>query len=146
MEQTLERFVRAQKDMYETARQDLLNKKKKSHWMWYIFPQIQGLGRSSSARYYAIRDLDEAMAFISHPYLGGNLREISEALLQLDSNDPVAVMGWPDDLKLRSCMTLFANACEDNEVFLKVLEKYYGGKPDGETLKILRSQAESGDL
>ena len=114
--------------------------------MWYIFPQIQGLGRSSSARYYAIRDLDEAMAFISHPYLGGNLREISEALLQLDSNDPVAVMGWPDDLKLRSCMTLFATACEDNEVFLKVLEKYYGGKPDGETLKILRSQAESGDL
>ena len=146
LEYDLSRFVDAHKRSYDRALAEIRNGYKASHGMWYIFPQIQGLGRSSSASYYAIRDLNEAMAFISHPYLGGNLREISEALLQLDSNDPVAVMGWPDDLKLRSCMTLFANACEDNEVFLKVLEKYYGGKPDGETLKILRSQAESGDL
>lgn len=109
------------------------------------FPTDTGSGQEQLGPLLCNQGHRRARAFISHPYLGGNLREISEALLQLDSNDPVAVMGWPDDLKLRSCMTLFANACEDNEVFLKVLDKYYGGLQDSETLNILRSQAEGAE-
>lgn len=98
-EYNLSRFIDAHKRAYERALGEIRGGYKASHWMWYIFPQLQGLGRSSTARYYAIRDIDEARAFIEHPYLGANLREISEALLQLDCSDPVAVMGWPDDLK-----------------------------------------------
>lgn len=140
-EYDLSRFIDAHKRAYERALGEIRGGYKASHWMWYIFPQLQGLGRSSTARYYAIRDIDEARAFIEHPYLGANLREISEALLQLDCSDPVAVMGWPDDLKLRSSMTLFSKASEDNAVFLTVLDKYYGGQPDSETLNILARQA-----
>ena len=140
-ENGLARFISAHERSYGRALAEIRNGYKASHWMWYIFPQIQGLGRSSSARYYAIRDLDEAMAFISHPYLGGNLREISEALLQLDSNDPVAVMGWPDDLKLKSSMTLFSLVSRE-PVFRQVLEKYFRGEEDVYTVQAISRQAD----
>ena len=133
---SLERFVSAQARDYGTALAEIRSGHKRSHWMWYIFPQLQGLGMSSTAQYYGIRGIEEAKRFIAHPVLGRNLREISNALLALDTNDAAAVMGYPDDLKLRSSMTLFL-AASGNAVFQKVLDKFYSGKPDSKTLSIL---------
>ena len=134
----LSRFLEAQKNAYDTALREIRAGRKRSHWMWYIFPQIRGLGYSAMARHYAIRDLGEAREYLQHPLLGPRLIEISEALLALEESDPRRVMGSPDDLKLRSCMTLFQCAAPDQPVFGKVLDKFYGGKPDGRTLEILR--------
>ena len=133
----LSRFLEAQKNSYDTALREIRAGRKRSHWMWYIFPQIRGLGYSAMAQHYAIRDLDEAREYVQHPVLGPRLIEISEALLALDESDPRRVMGSPDDLKLRSCMTLFQCAAPDQPVFGKVLDKFYGGQPDGRTLEIL---------
>ena len=133
----LSRFLEAQKNSYDTALREIRAGRKRSHWMWYIFPQIQGLGYSAMAQHYAIRDLGEAREYLQHPVLGPRLIEISEALLSLDESDPRRVMGSPDDLKLRSCMTLFQSAAPDQPVFGKVLDKFYGGQPDGRTLEIL---------
>lgn len=133
----LSRFLEAQKTAYDTALREIWAGRKRSHWMWYIFPQIQGLGYSAMAWHYAIRDLGEAREYLQHPVLGRHLIEISEALLALDESDPRRVMGSPDDLKLRSCMTLFQCAAPDQPVFGKVLDKFYGGQPDGRTLEIL---------
>lgn len=133
----LERFLEAQNFSYAHALREIQRGRKQTHWMWYIFPQLRGLGRSYNSQYYGIADLGEARAYLAHPVLGARLREISSVLLTLDGNDPRAVMGSPDDKKLQSSMTLFANATEDNEVFIAVLEKYYGGKQDGYTLRIL---------
>lgn len=137
MMQNLDRFLKAQASNYDAALREICAGQKRSHWIWYIFPQIQGLGFSSTAQYYAIEDLDEARAYLQEPTLRARLLEISEALLQLDSNDPTRVMGYPDDLKLRSSMTLFAEAEPECEVFQKVLDKYYGGRKDSRTLEIL---------
>ena len=134
---SLDRFLKAQAGSYDAALREICNGRKQSHWMWYIFPQIQGLGMSSTAQYYAIADLDEAKAYLAEPTLRARLLEISEALLTLQTNDPTAVMGWPDDLKLRSSMTLFAEAEPECAVFQKVLDKYYGGSKDPRTLRIL---------
>ena len=133
----LSRFLEAQKNSYDTALREIKAGRKRSHWMWYIFPQIRGLGYSAMAQHYAIRDLGEAREYVQHPVLGPRLIEISEALLALDGSDPRRVMGSPDDLKLRSCMTLFQCAAPDQPVFGKVLNKFYGGSPDGRTLEIL---------
>lgn len=133
----LRKFVTAQESDYATALAEIRNGRKRSHWMWYIFPQIQGLGMSPTAQYYGIKDLEQAKDFLEHPYLGKNLIEISTALLKLDSSNPSAVMGYPDDLKLCSCMTLFECADPSIEVFGKVLDKFYKGHRDGLTLKIL---------
>ena len=133
----LSRFLEAQNNSYDTALREIRAGRKRSHWMWYIFPQIQGLGYSAMAQHYAIRDLGEAREYLQHPVLGPRLIEISEALLSLDESDPRRVMGSPDDLKLRSCMTLFQSAAPDQPVFGKVLDKFYGGQPDGRTLEIL---------
>lgn len=133
----ISRFVSAQKRDYLQALSEIKAGHKRSHWMWYIFPQIDGLGYSSMAQFYAIKDLDEAKAFLNDMYLGKNLREISEALLNLECSDPGVVMGYPDDLKLCSSMTLFSLVAEENSVFSKVLDKFYGGKPDRATLRIL---------
>ncbi len=133
----LSRFLEAQNNSYNTALREIRAGRKRSHWMWYIFPQIQGLGYSAMAQHYAIRDLGEAREYLQHPLLGPRLIEISEALLALDESDPRRVMGSPDDLKLRSCMTLFQCAAPDQPVFGKVLDKFYGGRPDGRTLEIL---------
>ncbi|MBQ3255989.1 MAG: DUF1810 domain-containing protein [Oscillospiraceae bacterium] len=133
----LKRFADAQKRFYETAREEIRRGRKRSHWMWYIFPQIRGLGFSSNAHYYGIVSLEEARAYLADPYLGGNLCEISGLLLQLETSDPYRVFGTPDDMKLCSSMTLFALVSEEGSVFHKVLDKYYGGRMDSATLRIL---------
>jgi uncharacterized protein (DUF1810 family) len=137
MSNNLERFRKAQRDSYDTALHEIQNGRKRSHWMWYIFPQIAGLGYSPTAQYYAIRDLDEAVDFLNDKALGKNLIEISEALLLIESNDATAVMGYPDDMKLRSSMTLFELADPECKVFQKVLDKFYHGEHDERTLEIL---------
>ena len=134
---SLEKFVSAQSRDYATALREIRNGRKRSHWIWYIFPQVQGLGMSSTAQYYGIRDLEEAKDYMEHPVLGPRLIEISEALLGLESSNPGAVMGFPDDLKLCSSMTLFELAAPEEKVFSKVLEKFYGGRRDELTLRIL---------
>ena len=136
MDNSLDRFLSAQAHSYDDALREIRAGRKRSHWMWYIFPQIAGLGFSSTAQFYAIRDLNEAKAYISHPVLGARLLEISRALTQLPCSDPTAVMGYPDDLKLCSCMTLF-ELVSDDPVFAEVLDKFYGGRRDARTLRLL---------
>lgn len=133
----LDRFTKEQKRSYERALAEIKRGRKQTHWMWYIFPQMRGLGTSYLATFFGIESLDEARAYIEDEYLGGNLREISSALLALESCDPRAVMGVPDNMKLRSCMTLFLHATEDNGVFRAVLDKYFGGEEDPRTLSLL---------
>ena len=132
----LSRFHKAQQGSYETALAEIRSGRKRSHWIWYIFPQIQGLGFSSTAQYYAIEDLEEAKAYLADPVLRERLLEISNALLALDSCDPSEVMGYPDDLKLRSSMTLFSLADPECTVFRDVLEKYYDGREDPRTIAL----------
>ena len=133
----LDRFLDAQRGDYAAALAEVRRGRKTSHWMWYIFPQIAGLGQSSTARYYSIRDLAEAREYYAHPVLGQRLREISGALLELRGSDPVAVFGGIDSMKLKSSMTLFAVAAPDDPLFQQVLDKYYGGEQDVLTLRIL---------
>jgi len=136
----LERFLKAQERDYNTALSEIKSGRKRSHWVWYIFPQIRGLGFSSTVQFYAIQDLGEAQAYMKDPVLRERLLEISSALLMLSSSDPTEVMGYPDDLKLRSSMTLFMAAAPEETVFQKVLDKYFGGKPDDRTLQILKQE------
>ena len=136
-ENSLERFVDAQAGTYQDALTEIKNGRKQSHWMWYIFPQVQGLGFSSTSKYYAIKDMDEAREFLKHPVLGSRLIEISNVLLQLPTNNPNKVFGSPDDLKLKSSMTLFA-ALNENPVFEAVLQKYFNGVKDDKTLQIIK--------
>ena len=133
----LNRFTVEHKRSFARALADIKCGRKRSHWMLYIFPQISGLGDSYMSRFFAIKSLDEARAFIEDEYLGGNLREISNALLTLENNDARYVMGLPDNRKLRSCMTLFLHATDDNEVFRAVLDKFFGGEEDEATLESL---------
>lgn len=132
----LSRFLKAQEQDYEQALREIRSGRKRSHWMWYIFPQIQGLGFSPTAQYYAIRDLQEARDYLAHPVLGARLKEISSALLDLNGLSASKIFGYPDDLKLRSSMTLFRMADLNEPVFLEVLEKYYDGKPDARTVEL----------
>lgn len=132
----LSRFLKAQEQDYEQALREIRSGRKRSHWMWYIFPQIQGLGFSPTAQYYAIRDLQEARDYLAHPVLGARLKEISSALLDLSGLSASEIFGYPDDLKLRSSMTLFRMADLNEPVFLEVLEKYYDGKPDARTVEL----------
>ena len=134
----LGRFILAQEKDYATALAEIRQGRKRSHWMWYIFPQIEGLGHSSMARHYAIRDLAEATAYLAHPVLGSRLIEISRALLSLPGSNATAVMGSPDDLKLRSCMTLFSLVAGADAVFSQVLTKFYHSKADERTIEIAR--------
>ena len=132
----LSRFLKAQEQDYEQALREIRSGRKRSHWMWYIFPQIQGLGFSPTAQYYAIRDLQEARDYLAHPVLGARLKEISSALLDLNGLSASEIFGYPDDLKLRSSMTLFRMADLNEPVFLEVLEKYYDGRPDARTVEL----------
>jgi uncharacterized protein (DUF1810 family) len=132
----LSRFLKAQEQDYEQALREIRSGRKRSHWMWYIFPQIQGLGFSPTAQYYAIRDLQEARDYLAHPVLGTRLKEISSVLLDLNGLSASEIFGYPDDLKLRSSMTLFRMADLNEPVFLEVLEKYYDGKPDARTVEL----------
>lgn len=139
-EYDLSRFKKAQEQDYAEALREIQMGYKQSHWIWYIFPQIAGLGRSGTAEYYAIRDLGEAKAYLADGTLRAHLLEISNALLTLESSDAEDVMGWPDNLKLRSSMTLFHAADPEEPVFQQVLDKFYDGKPDQRTLDNLKSQ------
>ena len=139
-ERGLEKYLSAQKRDYDDALREIRGGRKRSHWIWYIFPQLDGLGYSPTAQYYGIRDLEQAKDYMAHPVLGPRLVEISEALLALPSSDPGAVMGYPDDLKLCSSMTLFELAAPDQPVFGKVLDKFYGGRRDPLTLRLLGLQ------
>ena len=140
MRDRLERFIEPQEQDYEQALKEIRKGRKVSHWIWYIFPQLRGLGKSYMSDYYGIRDLDEAKAFLQDPYLGKHLQKISEALLNLDNDNATQIMGRPDDMKLKSSMTLFACADPENAVFEKVLEKFYNGHKDGRTLKMLSKE------
>lgn len=133
----LQRFKDAQRNDYEQALQEVKSGRKRTHWMWYIFPQIHGLGMTPISDYYSIRSLREAKDYLKDPVLGARLVEISKALLELNTSDLHVVFGSPDDLKLRSCMTLFERADPQNPVFGDVLDKYYRGERDQRTLEIL---------
>lgn len=133
----LSRFVRAQADDYARALAEIRGGRKRSHWMWYIFPQYEGLGFSSTAQYYAIRSLAEARAYLSHPLLGPRLLECTEAALQVEGRSAHDIFGSPDDLKLRSCATLFARVSPPGSAFERLLEKYFQGARDDRTLRLL---------
>lgn len=134
---SVERFIDAQKEDYDMAFREISKGKKRNHYMWYIFPQIKGLGRSSTAKYYGIDDLEEAREYMENEYLANNLIGISNELLKLETNDPVEIFGHTDSKKLRSSMTLF-ELVSDNDVFPLVLEKYFDGKRDQITLDLVK--------
>lgn len=136
----LNRFVEAQQRSYNNALAEVTKGRKTSHWMWYIFPQIQGLGFSETSRHYGIKNKQEATAYLQHPVLGSRLVEIANALLFLPTNDAHKIFGSPDDLKLQSSMTLFASIPSANPVFTAVLEKFFGGKKDPATISLLSNQ------
>jgi uncharacterized protein (DUF1810 family) len=137
----LSRFVTAQDEggTYAAALAELRAGRKRTHWMWFVFPQLAGLGRSATAQHYAISGLDEAQDYLAHPVLGPRLRESAEALTALPTGDAVAVLGPIDAQKLRSSMTLFARAADEDDraPFLAVLDRYFGGTPDRATLDLL---------
>jgi len=136
-EPNLQRFLDAQATDYTQALAEVQAGYKRSHWIWYIFPQIQGLGFSETSKYYAIQNLAEAAAYLAHPVLGSRLREISRVLLGLAGSDATRIFSSPDDLKLRSSMTLFATLPGADAVFQQVLDKFFGGRPDGKTLQLI---------
>ena len=135
---SLQRFVDAQDrgGTYDTAVAELRGGRKRSHWMWFVFPQVAGLGATPTAQHYAIGSLDEARDYLAHPVLGQRLRECATTLLALPGSDPVAVFGGLDAMKLRSSMTLFLRASGE-QVFADVLERYYGGEADEATDRLL---------
>jgi uncharacterized protein (DUF1810 family) len=135
----LERFVSAQASVYSEALAEIRSGRKRTHWIWFIFPQVAGLGHSSTSMHYAIRSLEEARAYLKHPLLGSRLTECAEAVLAVEGRTASDIFPYPDDLKLRSCMTLFAAATAGPEsVFARVLEKYFQGKHDERTLQLLK--------
>ncbi|MBB3058191.1 DUF1810 domain-containing protein [Mucilaginibacter gotjawali] len=136
-EVTLNRFMDAQRTVYDTALAEIKNGRKRSHWMWYIFPQIQGLGFSQTSRFYAINNREEAVAYLNHSVLGERLINISNELLKLPTGNANSIFGSPDDLKLRSSMTLFAALPNTHPVFEAVLMKFFGGIGEGRTLELL---------
>ena len=136
----LDRFIKMQEKDYEKALKEIKNGKKCTHWIWYIFPQLKGLGLSSTADYYGIEDINEAKEYLANEYLKNNLIEISQALLDLNSNNPTEILGYPDDLKVKSCMTLFYYADKSIEVFKKVIDKFYEGKFDSITIKLINKR------
>jgi len=133
----LKRFIDAQQRDYEIALTEIRSGRKRSHWMWYIFPQVKGLGFSSTAQHYGIADLKEAEAYLRHPVLGPRLIAMSQELLALENTNASHIFGSPDDMKLRSAMTLFASVKDSDPVFQQVLDKYFQGKTDLQTLTIL---------
>jgi len=134
----LNRFIKAQENDYEVALSEIKSGHKRSHWIWYIFPQIKGLGFSSTSEFYGLDGLAEAKEYIENDILRARLIEISEALLNLETSDARLVMGHIDDLKLKSSMTLFAEAAPDIDVFQKVLDKFFDGKKDERTIEMIK--------
>ena len=142
----LARFLEAQASCYQRVLEELGAGEKTSHWMWFIFPQLRGLGMSSTARRFGLSGLEEARAYLAHPLLGARLRECTRLVLAVEGRSAHEILGSPDDLKLRSCLTLFAQAAEpspdpETRVFGEALAKYYRGEPDPRTLELLISSA-----
>lgn len=133
----LQRFVDAQQDHYEQALKELRSGHKRTHWMWFIFPQIQGLGRSATAQRYAISGSEEAIAYLQHPLLGPRLRACTEAMLEYGTRSARQILGSPDDLKFRSSMTLFAQVASDPALFEQALQVFFDGQPDPASLERL---------
>ncbi len=133
----LKRFFEAQENDFETALAEIRNGRKQSHWMWYVFPQIAGLGFSQASKFYAIKDIGEAESYLAHPLLGKRLIEISNALLEVEGKTANQILGSPDDVKLKSSMTLFGALENTNPVFQSVLNKYFDGAKDQKTLEVI---------
>ena len=133
----LQRFITAQQNDYPVALAEIKQGRKRSHWMWYIFPQIAGLGFSETSRHYALKNLDEAQDYLNHPVLGDRLVEICIELLKLPTNNPTQIFGTPDDMKLRSCVTLFAALPNTYPVFQQVLAQFFNGEGDNKTLRLI---------
>jgi uncharacterized protein (DUF1810 family) len=140
----LNRFLQAQEDEHEQALSEIASGRKRTHWMWYIFAQLDGLGFSSTSRRYAIKSLDEARAYLDHPILGPRFRECAEAVLRVEGRSAREIFGSPDDLKLRSCATLFACVSPPGSVFDGLLTKYDRGRRDDRTLHLLGSSLNPG--
>jgi uncharacterized protein (DUF1810 family) len=126
----LERFVKAQADVYPQVLRELHSGRKRSHWIWFIFPQIIGLGHSPTSQFFAIRSLEEARAYLNHPILGARLKECTSAVLNGDEDSAERIFGQPDTMKFRSSLTLFARIAEEGSVFHQALERFFGGEPD----------------
>ena len=136
------RFLDAQDQIYQQVVEELANGRKETHWIWFIFPQLTGLGRSGMAQHYALRDLDQAQRYLADSILGPRLRQAVRSLMDQKGKSALEILGSPDDLKLRSCLTLFREAAteeSDRELFAKALEQFYRGEPDRRTLDLLRS-------
>ncbi len=133
----LNRFLRAQEGDYQQALSEITSGRKRTHWMWYIFPQIDGLAFSSTSKHYSIKSLAEAKAYLDHPVLGPRLLECAEAVVRVQGRTAAEIFGSPDDLKLRSCVTLFSCVSPAGSVFDRLLEKYYRAERDGKTLRLL---------
>jgi len=131
---SLQRFIEAQEPIYAQVCAELRQGRKTGHWMWFIFPQIRGLGSSETAQYFAIASRQEATAYAKHPVLGPRLRECAALVLQIDNESVEPIFGYPDNLKFHSSMTLFARTAEDNQVFIDALKKYFSGTLDPQTL------------
>lgn len=142
----LRRFVRAQANDYGRALSEIRSGRKRSHWMWYVFPQLAGLGSSSISKRFAIKGLDGARAYLEHPLLGPRLLECADAVLGIEGRSVSEIFGSPDDLKLRSCATLFARVSPANSVFQRLLAKYYGSERDGRTLQLLGLAPDAGPV
>jgi uncharacterized protein (DUF1810 family) len=137
----LARFVEAQEEDYETALSEIKTGRKRSHWMWYIFPQFEGLGSSPTSRHYAIKSVGEAEAYLAHPLLGPRLIECAEAVLRVQGRSAHDVFGSPDDMKLRSCATLFQSVSPDGSVFHRIIDQFFEGRPDERTIRLLRNSS-----
>lgn len=137
---SLNRFISAQQPIYSQVLKELRHAQKTTHWMWFIFPQIEGLGYSSTAKYYSIKSIEEAKEYVAHPVLGKRLLECSNILLNIKGKSADEIFGYPDNMKLRSSMTLFNFVAPEHKVFADVLEKYFAGEPDEKTLSILQKK------
>jgi uncharacterized protein (DUF1810 family) len=133
----LQRFVDAQNPVYSQVCDELRQGRKRSHWMWFVFPQLEGLGASAMAQRYALASLDEAQAYLRHPILGPRLRETTQLVNLVEGRSIEDIFGYPDNLKFRSSVSLFARAANDNDVFLEALRKYFGGEADPRTLELI---------
>jgi uncharacterized protein (DUF1810 family) len=133
----LQRFVDAQDRVYDTVLAELRAGEKRSHWIWFVFPQLRGLGHSATASRYGISELEEARAYLAHPVLGPRLRECTRLVAGIDGQSADDIFGWPDNLKVRSSMTLFARAADENAEFRAVLDKFYDGADDPATVELL---------
>jgi uncharacterized protein (DUF1810 family) len=132
----VQRFLDAQAPVIDTVRDELRAGRKRSHWMWFVFPQLKGLGFSSMAQHYGIASLDEARAYLAHPVLGARLREGCSLLLQVADKSVHDILGSPDDQKFRSCLTLFSLAAPGDNLFRQCLDRFYGGQPDARTIAL----------